>query len=156
MPEQLKTTAPQRNALLWSWLVLGWVQRNSNFGSLDRRLKRGRQIYLGFSQTVWGGGVRVACDQAFEIETVEKLLTSAFRLWYFPSSPMYEPLQTTTVRPRTHKTKGCHRVVIELSMSCHLLTTLRLSGLCLWLRPIVLLPERRDRQLVKTTARCAA
>ncbi len=29
---------PQRNALLWSRLVLGWVQRNSNFGSLDRRL----------------------------------------------------------------------------------------------------------------------
>ncbi len=28
----------------------------------------------------------------------------------------------------THKTKGCHRVVIELSISCHLLTTLRLSG----------------------------
>ncbi len=29
---------PQRNALLWSRLVLGWVQRNSNFGSLDRKL----------------------------------------------------------------------------------------------------------------------
>ena len=29
---------PQRNALLWSRLVLGWVQRNLNFGSLDRRL----------------------------------------------------------------------------------------------------------------------
>ncbi len=30
---------PQRNALLWSRHVLGWVQRNSNFGSLDRRLE---------------------------------------------------------------------------------------------------------------------
>ncbi len=29
---------PKRNALLWSRLVLGWVQRNSNFGSLDHRL----------------------------------------------------------------------------------------------------------------------
>ena len=29
---------PQGNALLWSHLVLGWVQRNSNFRSSDRRL----------------------------------------------------------------------------------------------------------------------
>ncbi len=28
----------QGNALLWSHFVLGWVQRNSNFGSSDRRL----------------------------------------------------------------------------------------------------------------------
>ena len=47
MPEQLKTNTmhfymclltPQRNALLRFRLVLGWVQRNSNVGSLDRRL----------------------------------------------------------------------------------------------------------------------
>ena len=31
-------------------------------------------------------------------------------------------------RISTHKTKGCHRVVIKLSTSCHLFTTLRLSG----------------------------
>ncbi len=42
MPEQLKTTTinmclltRQGNALLWSQFVLGWVQRNSNFGSSD-------------------------------------------------------------------------------------------------------------------------
>ena len=29
---------PQRNALLWFRLVLGWVKWNLNFGSLDRRL----------------------------------------------------------------------------------------------------------------------
>ncbi len=28
----------QGNALLWSQVVLGWVQRNSNFGSSDHRL----------------------------------------------------------------------------------------------------------------------
>ncbi len=40
MPEQLKTTAMHfYEVLLWSRLVLGWVQRNSNFGSLDRRLE---------------------------------------------------------------------------------------------------------------------
>ena len=59
MPEQLKTTTmhfyevsrkpymclltPQRNALLCCWLVLGWVQRNSNFGSLDRRPSYNRE-----------------------------------------------------------------------------------------------------------------
>ncbi len=60
MPEQLKTTAmhfyevsrkpyflhhmtPQRNALLWSGHVLGWV-RNSNFRSLDLKLySKGRR-----------------------------------------------------------------------------------------------------------------
>ncbi len=43
MPEQLKTTttlqALQGNSLLWSQFVLGWVQRNSNFGFSDRRLQ---------------------------------------------------------------------------------------------------------------------
>ena len=29
--------APQENAFLWSQFVLGWVQRNSNFGSSDCR-----------------------------------------------------------------------------------------------------------------------
>ncbi len=47
MQEQLKTTTMhfymclltlQGNALLWSQFVLGWVQRNLNFGSSDRRL----------------------------------------------------------------------------------------------------------------------
>ncbi len=31
----------------------------------------------------------------------------------------------------THKMQGCHRVVNKLSSDCHLLTTLRLSGLYL-------------------------
>ena len=38
------------NALLWSQFVLGWVQRNSNFGSSDRRLyvlKGSRLLRLG-------------------------------------------------------------------------------------------------------------
>ncbi len=52
MPEQLKNTTMhfyeasrnmclltlQGNALMWSQFVLGWVQRNSNFGSSDRTL----------------------------------------------------------------------------------------------------------------------
>ncbi len=33
-----RTTKNHYNALLWSQLVLGWVQRNSNFWSSDRRL----------------------------------------------------------------------------------------------------------------------
>ncbi len=39
-----------------------------------------------------------------------------------------------------HKTKGCHRVVIELSLSCHLLTTLGWSGLYLWQRLFLVVP----------------
>ena len=35
----------KRNALLWSRLVQGWVQQNSNFGSLDCRLIYRRHIH---------------------------------------------------------------------------------------------------------------
>ncbi len=35
------------NALLWSQVVLGWVQRNLNFGSSDRRLKQTPTKFTG-------------------------------------------------------------------------------------------------------------
>ncbi len=70
MPEQVKTTAmhfyevsrkpymclltPQRNALLWSQHVLGWVQRNSNFGSLDHRLYSQSCYKQAHRSNIWG------------------------------------------------------------------------------------------------------
>ena len=44
----------------------------------------------------------------------------------------------------THKTQGCHRVVNELSLDCHLLTTLRLSGLYLRLCLLVVKDDNPD------------